>query len=83
MIRSTEGKPAMQHRDPATGYLVLQVDAIPMVPFDDYDVASYAFFDDVPVTVAHMLAGESLLLVQDLDFDPHARLRDCDCPFCS
>jgi hypothetical protein len=85
MNSDPEGGTAMmiQHRDPSTGYLVLSVDHEPMVPFDDYDVASYAHFDDVPVTAVHMLAGESLLLVQDLDFDARDRLIDCDCPFCS
>lgn len=84
MNSDPEGGPQMmQHRDPATGYLILSVDHVPMVPFDAYDVSSYAYFDDVPATAAHMLAGETMLLVQDLDPDSIGpRFDDCDCPHC-
>ena len=78
MNSDPEGGPAMINFTD-NGYIVLDVEAVPMVPFDAYDVATYAHFYDVPVTAVHMLAGENLLLTLDLaDYRPGERER-CDC----
>lgn len=51
------------------------------VSWDEYDVNSISYFDDVPATAAWMRLQEPILLTETIT-EEFNESGDCDCPMC-